>query len=724
MRSLVRPVTLGGRVAPSRVMFGPHETNLARFREFSDRHVAYYARRAAGGAGVIVTEVASVHDSDWPYERAPRAADATGGWTEVANACRPYGPLVLAGLGHAGAQGSSAYGQQALWGPSGVADVVSREVPMELEQPEIDELVTGFSAAAELAAMAGLDGVEINAGQHSILRQFLSGLTNRRADGYGRDRARLLREVLAAARSGLDRDGRGDRVLGLRLCADELAPWGGITPEQAIATACTVAGSIGYLVVVRGSGMSVFATRPDLHVPPGFNRLLCATVRAGLGEAVPVVLQGSVVDPGFAQAALDDGVADLVEMTRSQIAEPDLVAHVRAGTLERIRPCTLSNQHSGVRDPRNPIVSDEAEPRAGHETVDPPVSSPASRPFPARESPTIRPRAARIPPASRPFSARESPAIGARVARYPPPSRPAARAPESEEAPTGESRTNAVRVRRSVLVVGGGPAGMEAARVLTLRGHRVRLAERSGRLGGALLLAAAVAGRERMGVLVPWWERELARLGVEVQTGVEVGVPELDGAQRDGTAVLLATGSRPAPRPYRSDGPVLDAAEFEAAVLAAGSTEAVLAGLPGGTVVVHDPIGDWTGVGIAEQVVATGRPTAIVTRDPVAGAQLGRTGDLVPANTRLQQACVSRELYSLLLDVRDGRAVLEHVWTGERREIDCAVAIDCGYRLPEDALWAARPHLDRAGDCIAPRTVYESVLEGRRAAARVERSAA
>ncbi|MBC8092171.1 MAG: 2,4-dienoyl-CoA reductase, partial [Pseudonocardia sp.] len=66
MTGLVR---LGRQTAPSRVVFGPHETNLGRRRAISERHVAYYARRAAGGAGVIVTEVASVHPSDWPYER-------------------------------------------------------------------------------------------------------------------------------------------------------------------------------------------------------------------------------------------------------------------------------------------------------------------------------------------------------------------------------------------------------------------------------------------------------------------------------------------------------------------------------------------------------------------------------------------------------------------------------------------------------------------------------
>jgi hypothetical protein len=197
-----------------------------------------------------------------------------------------------------------------------------------------------------------------------------------------------------------------------------------------------------------------------------------------------------------------------------------------------------------------------------------------------------------------------------------------------------------------------------------------------------------------------------------------VCIADLDVIEHDEGQVLLATGSRPGPRPCPSDAPMLTAAEFEAAVLAAGSTEAVLAGLPGGAVVVHDPIGDWTGVGVAEQVAAAGRPTAIVTGDAVAGTQLARTGDLVPANTRLQRAGVTRELHSLLRGVRGGRAVLEHVWTGERRETDCAVVLDCGHRLPQDALWAARPHLPRAGDCVAPRTVYEAVLEARRAAAR------
>ena len=368
--NLLEPLSLGPARAPSRVMFGPHETNLGQRRAVSARHVAYYERRAAGGCGVIVTEIASVHPSDWPYERAPLAADCGPGWSQTAAACAPHGTLVLAGLGHAGMQGSSAFSQSALWAPSRVPDAASRELPMEMAETEINAVVDGFAAAAALAGRSGLAGVEINAGQYSLLRQFLSGLTNQRADAYGQDRLLLTERVLGSVRTALGRD----QVLGLRLCCDELAPWAGLTPELAAESAARLAGLVDYLVVVRGSIYSVPATRPDLHAEPGFGLELCRQVRTAVkragevgGGAIPVVLQGSVVDPAQANWALADGAADLVEMTRAQITDPDLVARLRAGQPERIRPCLLCNQACMVRDNRNPVITCVIEPGSGHE---------------------------------------------------------------------------------------------------------------------------------------------------------------------------------------------------------------------------------------------------------------------------------------------------------------------------------------------------------------------
>ncbi|MEC3977303.1 mycofactocin system FadH/OYE family oxidoreductase 1 [Amycolatopsis sp. H20-H5] len=625
MASLIGDVPLGARTAPSRVLFGPHETNLGRGRAFSERHVAYYRRRAEGGAGVVVTEIASVHDSDWPYERAPLAADCGHGWADVVTACRPLGTLVLAGLGHAGSQGSSAYSQQALWAPSRVPDVASRELPLELDEAQIGAVVAGFAAATGVAVESDVDGVEVNAGQFSLLRQFLSGLTNQRGDRWGEDKATLLREVLTAVRREL-----GDRVLGLRLSCDELAPWAGITPDHAAEHVKGLAGMIDYLAVVRGSAMGTSATRPDLHTEPGFTIDLCRAMRAVAG--FPVVLQGSVVDPGQAQWALDDGVADLVEMTRAQIADPDLVAKVRAGT--PVRPCTLDNARCLVRDNRNPLVSCSVEPRSGHETTDPPI----------------------------------------------------------EPAVPHDGRA---------LVVGGGPAGLEAARVLALRGYRVRLAERSAELGGALRLAALAGGRARLGTFADWLIAQVGQLGVDVHLGTEV-----TGFADAPEAVVLATGSKPGLRGYRTapGAQVVGYHEFYAGG----------ASLPDGPVVVFDPVGGPIGVGTAELAAAGGRPVALLTQDHVVGTLLAITGDLADANRRVQQAGVTPHKSSLLREVHSGHAVLENRFTGKRIEIECALLIDCGHRLPDHTL--DHPGAIRAGDCVAPRTVHDAVLEGRRAA--------
>ena len=106
--ALLRPLTLGTVTAPNRVMFGPHVTNLGDDdRRFTDRHRAYYERRARGGCGVIVTEGASVDSSDWPYERAPLADVCGDGWRSIVDACRPHGAVIRAAQAHGGGTGAA-----------------------------------------------------------------------------------------------------------------------------------------------------------------------------------------------------------------------------------------------------------------------------------------------------------------------------------------------------------------------------------------------------------------------------------------------------------------------------------------------------------------------------------------------------------------------------------------------------------------------------------------
>ena len=256
--SLTGQVELAGRTARSRVVFGPHETNLCRGRAFSDRSVAYYQRRAEGGSGILVTEFATVRAADHPYERAPHAAQCGPGWAAIVTACRPHGTLVLAGLTDSGGQGSTAYCRDPLVAPSPLPDPGTRELPRELDSDEIPAIVDAFAAAARRAVDAGIDGIEIDAGSLALARAFASGLTNQRADGYGTDRLRFLREVLTAVRATIGHD----RILSLRLSCDEHAPWAGMHPTVAASYARDLAAALDLLVVVRGGPMDPPRTGP------------------------------------------------------------------------------------------------------------------------------------------------------------------------------------------------------------------------------------------------------------------------------------------------------------------------------------------------------------------------------------------------------------------------------------------------------------------------------
>jgi 2,4-dienoyl-CoA reductase (NADPH2) len=527
-----------------------------------------------------------------------------------------------------------------------VPEVNTREVPKWMEAADIAAVVAGFGAAARLAVEAGCDGVEVNAGQHSLVRQFLSGLTNQRDDGWGTDRLRFAREVLGAVR-----DAVGDgAVVGLRLSCDELAPWAGLTPEAAVEVAAALAPLVHHVTVVRGSIYSVSATRPDGHVAPGFNLDLARQVRAALPPSVVVVAQGSIVDVDMAAGAVEGGACDAVEMTRAQLADALLVAKLAAGEAERIRPCILCNQTCQVRDARNPIVTCVVDPRTGHETTDADV----------------------------------------------------------DEGPIPVARST------DVLVVGAGPAGLETARVAARLGHRVTVAEQGERVGGMVPVAARGSGRERLAAATDWLAAECDRLGVKVETGRRVTPDDLAGAPG---AVVLCTGSRPGRRDYRVDAgaTVLTAAEVLAAL--SDTDPPGPAALPDGPVLVWDPIGGPVGISVAERLRADGREVTLATPDLIAGNELSRSGDLAPANVRLQSAGVVLARRTLLRAVRPGAAEVEDRFTGERRTVAAAAVVDAGHRLPDDELWRqAGGRWPAAGDAVAPRTIHEAILEGRRRA--------
>jgi 2,4-dienoyl-CoA reductase (NADPH2) len=133
-----------------------------------------------------------------------------------------------------------------------------------------------------------------------------------------------------------------------------------------------------------------------------------------------------------------------------------------------------------------------------------------------------------------------------------------------------------------------------------------------------------------------------------------------------------------------------------------------------GRIVLFDPIGGPIAIALAEHI---GARAVLITQDNIAGNELSRTGDLAPANVRLAQQGIQIERRSLLREVYATRVVVEDRFTGDRRDIACAAVVDCGFRLPTEPLPGV--HL-QAGDCVAPRTIHEAILEGRRAAMAID----
>jgi mycofactocin system FadH/OYE family oxidoreductase 2 len=380
-RYLWSPLILGPVTVRNRIVFSAHLTNYAREGRPTEQHAAYYAARAAGGAGLIITEEHSTHPTDWPYEKLIHGfhRGVIPGYRRITEAVHRHRTPIFAQLNHNGGQASSMYSRRAVWAPSPVADPLFREVPKAVNDAEIAEIITGYATVAEHCAEGGFDGIELQCSHSSIVRGFLSPATNKRTDRYGGsldNRARLLLEIVDAVRGVIG----SELALGVRICGDELLE-GGTMIEDAVHVAELVeaSGQVNYINTSIGvATASLFMIEASMHVPPGYALFIPSAIRKAVG--LPVIGVGRFKDPLQAERALAEGHCDLVGVVRGQIADADFAAKARAGATEEIRLCLSCNQECVGRMGLNRWLGCIENPRTGREAEGVGERRPAAKP--------------------------------------------------------------------------------------------------------------------------------------------------------------------------------------------------------------------------------------------------------------------------------------------------------------------------------------------------------
>ena len=646
-RMLWSPLRLGPVTLKNRIVFSAHLTNYAtQTGHPSAQHAAYYEERAAGGAGLIITEEHSTHPTDWPYEKLIHGfnPEVIEGYREITEAVHRHGTPIFAQINHNGGQASSMFSRLPVWAPSAVPDPLFREVPKAVSHGEIAEIVESYATVARHCVAGGFDGIELQCSHSSIVRGFLSGATNQRTDAYGgslENRARILIEIIDAVRRAI---GPG-LALGVRLCGDELIE-GGTTIDEAVDVARMVerTGQVDYINTSIGvATASLFMIEASMHIPPGYAMFIPSAIRKAVD--LPVVGVGRFKDPIQVERALQEGHCDLVGVVRGQIADAAFAKKARAGYTDDTRLCLSCNQECVGRMGLNRWLGCIENPRTGRE------------------------------------------ALGVGSVRITP--KP-----------------------RTVLVVGAGPAGLQAAIAAARNGHTVTVVEREAEAGGQVRLAATVPNRAEFGDLVRNQLSECRRLGVTFEYGVDVDSSEI--RRRGADRVVIAAGARPA-RPWWAPGD----AEWIVDV------RDVLEGTarPEGSVVVLDEIGFHHATSVAELLADRGCAVEVITPGMVVGQDLGLTLDMENWWIRAGSKGIVQTTELVPMGV-DGHTIsFQHHPTGAgvERTVDwmvLAVPADPCEELYLE-LSAAGVAVERVGDCVAPRRAHAAVIDGERVGAAI-----
>lgn len=651
---LFRPLQIGNVTVRNRLMQSAHAKVWTFHGTDSMRHAYYHAERARGGAGLLITGNRLVH----PTSTTGMTRFSWGYRKEMVATDRQitamvheHGAKIFAQINHFGLNASSvsADDYRFLMGPSAVKSVAYCETPKEMELEDISEVTAYTAQTAALSREGGFDGVELHLAHSYLLHQFFSPLYNKRTDKYGGSFENRLRFAFETVAAVRKRVGR-DFVVGIRISLNDYIP-GGLTSEDARRAASLLeeTGKLDFINVSSGTYHNIFMAVAPTDIPDNWHVDLTAEIK-GAVRKIPVFCVGGVTDPQKAEEIVATGKADMVAMTRAMIADPELPNKVRTGKLDEIYHCIRCNQGC-----------------IGRLFVSLPITC------------VLNPAAGR-------------------------------------EAKFGGNTLCPAQLKKQYVVVGGGPAGLKAAEVLSSRGHQVTLFEKEPQLGGQVNLILKTPMRQNFAHLIRDLETHVRKNGVEIRLGHAATAEEIAKMNADG--VILATGAVPQRTGYSAVAPMVD--RIPGVDLPHVTTYwDVLSGsnAPGKRVIILDDDGTRAVAGTAEVLLDRGCDVELISRFNALFPFTAATLDQAILYGRLLKKGLRFELNSWVREITPAGLIYYNLYTqaeATRAKVD-TIVLATGSRA-DDALYFALKgkvkHLQRIGDCLAPRRIEHAIYEG------------
>ena len=460
---LFQPLDLGFTTIKNRSIMGSMHTGLEEMPDGFERMAAFYAERAAGGIGMIITGgispneeggVAVYDENGNPVFAASklnteREANGHRQVTDAVHAADPDVKIVMQIL-H---MGPLAHNPN-LVAPSKIRSRISKLTPNELDAEGIEKQIADHANCARLAKQAGYDGVEIIGSAGYLLSTFLVEKTNQRTDEWGgsyENRMRFPLEVVRRVRAAVG----DDFIVIFRIAAMDMLQGGMSWDEIALLAK-----------ELEKAGASIISTHfvwHEANVPTiatmvpraAFTRV---TARVRKEVSIPVITSNRINMPEVAEEVLERGDADLVSMARPMLADSEFMNKAATGRRDEINTCIACNQACLDHTFSMKTTSCLVNPRACHETM----------------------------------------------LSY-------------------EPTTNA----KSVAVIGAGPAGLAYSTVAAERGHKVTLFDAADEIGGQFNLAKRVPGKEEFHETIRYYNKMLDKLNVDVRLGNRVSAADL-----------------------------------------------------------------------------------------------------------------------------------------------------------------------------------------------------